>query len=122
LTIILFSITSIEPVFVITDKEDKFIDKCKFKWYISSNQFNNNNEWELLNEGVNNRMIYLNSKCENKYLKVVCTPNDGSRDGLSVEVISNKIVEKQFELNELPMTDRHKLTTEKLSGNRILIN
>ena len=102
------------PVFVITDKDDKFIDKCLFKWYISTNK----NDWELLNEGVNNRMIYLNSKCENKYLKVVCTPNDGSRDGLSVEVISNKIVENLFHLNELPMTDRHKLTTEKLNGKK----
>jgi hypothetical protein len=105
------------PVFIITDKEDSlFIDKCKFKWYISSNEFDKN-EWELLNEGVNNRMIYLNSNTENKYLKVVCTPNDGTRDGLIVEIISNKTIENLLQLDELPMTDRHKLTTEKLSGN-----
>ena len=105
------------PVFIISDKEDNlFIDKCKFKWYISSNEFDKN-EWELLNEGVNNRMIYLNSNTENKYIKVVCTPNDGTRDGLIVEIISKKTIENLFQLYELPMTDRHKLTTEKLTGN-----
>ena len=105
------------PVIVITDKEDIFIDKCKFKWYISSKEFDTN-DWELVNEGVNNRMIYLNENAENKYVKIVCTPNDGIRDGLPIEVISNKTVEKHFDINELPMTDRHKLTTEKMRDNK----
>lgn len=104
------------PVVVITDKEDKFIDKCKFKWFISSNKFDTT-DWELMDEGVNNRMIFLTENCEHKFVKIVCTPNDGTRDGLSIEVISNKAVQKLFNVNELPMTDRHKLTSEKMSGN-----
>ena len=102
------------PVVIITEKEDKIIDKCKFKWYISSKEV----EWELISEGMNNRMIYLNVESEKKFLKLHCIPNDGIRDGLPIEVISNNPIEKFFDLNELPMCDRHKLTCEKLNGNK----
>jgi hypothetical protein len=105
------------PVIAVTEKDDKIIDKSKFSWYISISNLNTN-EWELLSEGINNRMIILNENSENKFIKLVCVPSDGTRDGVAIEVFSQNAVQKFFDVNELPMTLRHSFTTERMSGNK----
>ena len=105
------------PVTISTDKEDKIVDKCKFQWYISSKVLDRS-KWELLSEGVNKRVIHLDDKCDKKYLKLVCIPSDGKRYGIPIETVSNKPIEKLFEIKDLPMSDRHKLTKQELDGNK----
>ena len=112
----------------------------KFSWYKSVNTFENpipdtiNSEkikldqnqydkldWALMAEGENKRLCVLDEDCENRLIKIECIPNDGSREGLAVQHLTNYLVNKKLDLINFPMTDRHKLTKEKLTDNKYTI-
>jgi hypothetical protein len=75
-------------------------------------------EWIFFDNGENKKACLLTEICENRLIKVVCIPNDGNRDGIALETVSNQAVQKCIDLNTLPMTDRHKLTASYLSHNQ----
>ena len=77
-----------------------------------------NMEWVLMKEGINSKMCTLSEDCENRYVKVVCIPSDGEREGKAIECRSNYLVQKKIDLQMLPMTERHKLTTQKLDSDK----
>lgn len=103
------------PTIANVDIDEQFIDKTYYEWYISETD-KNNNKWTFYSEGLNKKMITLNENCANRYLKLKCIPSDGTREGVPVEVISQNLIQTIVSIDSLPMTQRHKLTQEKLSG------
>ena len=111
----------------------------KFSWYKSVNTFENpvpdtvnsekikldqnelnTIEWKLMADGVDKRLCVLDEDCENRLIKIECIPNDGSREGLAVQQLTNYLVNKKLDLINFPMTDRHKLTKEKLTDKKYI--
>jgi hypothetical protein len=103
------------PTMVSVDLPQDCQNKCFFSWYHSDTDIIPEN-WYLIDEGVNKRFCLLNGNVEKKLLRLRCTPNDGVRDGIPIEITSQSAVKKLFEVDELPMTKRHALTKSKLSG------
>ena len=109
----------------------------KFLWYKSVNSFENpipdtinseklkldqnelnTIEWTLMTEGENKRLCVLDEDCENRLIKIECIPNDGNKQGLTVQHVSLCLVNKKLDFDNSPMNERHKLTKERLTDNK----
>ncbi len=113
------------------DSEDRFLEKItensKYMWYYSTEIFEEdainkttklNLEWKLMEEGVNLKACKLHECTKGRFIRVVCVPGDGGRDGLAFEVVSKDTVLGKIELNNMPMTIRHELTREYLNSEK----
>lgn len=110
----------------------------KFNWYCSKEKFESGNkdilnninqklkiaphelekiEWNLISLDDSRKLIILDEQTEDKLIKVEVTPSDGNRNGLAVDAISTNIVVKKFNLEDFPMSDRHKLTKHLVDSN-----
>jgi hypothetical protein len=103
------------PTLINIDLPNECSNKCFFSWFHSDTDILPEN-WHLIDEGVDKRFCFLKSDFEKKLIKVKCTPNDGTRNGLPVELTSQSGVKRLFDIDELPMTKRHAMTTNKLAG------
>ena len=75
------------------------------------------NEWILFEQGVNRRVCHLDQKVMNRLIKCVCIPSDGRRDGVPIGAVSTQAVQPQIDVRSLPMTQRHELCQDYLTGN-----
>lgn len=109
---------------------EKVNENSKYLWYYSDKEIvkseidkntKDNLEWILMEEGRNLKSCILHECTENRYMKVIVIPSDGERDGRALEVISKDIVLEKIDLNEFPMTERHKLTGKYLASDRFTI-
>ncbi len=58
------------------------------------------------------KLCVLDEQCVERLIKVEVIPSDGNRQGLAIDTISTNIVVEKFNLDDFPMTDRHKLTSQ----------
>jgi hypothetical protein len=96
----------------------------KYFWYFSSKE--EETKWNLIhfnNNGTNiSKSCILTEDCLDSFIKVMCIPNDGQRDGIPIEVISlNKVQNKINNLDNLPMTERHLITNSFLGPESIRV-
>ncbi len=116
------------------DAEENLIEtlsqNSKYMWYYSEKAYEreeigkntkDNVEWILMEEGFNVRACKLHDCTENRFIKVVCIPSDGKRDGQAFEAISKETVMKKIELMDLPMTERHMMTKEYLKSDKYFV-
>jgi hypothetical protein len=103
------------PTLVNVELPSECQDMSFFSWYHSDTDIIPEN-WYLIDEGVNKRFCLLDKKAENKLIRLKCTPNDGKREGLPIEIQSHTAVKSVFDINELPMSEKHALTSKKMSG------
>ena len=99
---------------------------AKYFWYFSSKEEEEKTKWNLINfnnNGTNiSKSCILTEDCLDSFIKVVCIPNDGLRDGLPIEVISlNKVQNLINNLDNLPMTERHLITNSFLGPESIRV-
>jgi hypothetical protein len=105
------------PAVICVDMAIELVPFTNFQWYTKAR---NEAQWQLKGEGINKRMLILPNECENKRLRVVGVPSDGKREGLPLEVVSANEIRKSLNIDKLPMTDRHKHTASKLTGNALV--
>ena len=77
--------------------------------------------WKLLHSGFGRREFVLGDECAGRLLKVECVPSDGVRQGLALEHLSTNVALNGFHLAAFPMTERHALTAEWTSGQRLRV-
>ena len=108
---------------------EKVNENSKYKWYYSDKEFEkseidkftkDNLEWILMEEGRNLKSCVLHECTQNRYIKVIVIPSDGERDGRALEAISKDPVLEKVNINEFPMTYRHKMTDKYLASDRYL--
>jgi hypothetical protein len=116
------------------DAEERFLEKIiensKYTWYYTTEVFDKEAinkttkldlEWTLMEEGLNLKACRLHECTKGRFIKVVCVPADGERDGLAFEVVSKDTVLSKIDLNDMPMTLRHEQTREYLNSDKYKI-
>ncbi len=107
-----------------SNSNSEIINKnSKYFWY-SREATNIDAKWNLINvagNGSNSKWCILTNDCFDCFIKVICFPNDGLRDGLPIECVSANTVKEHIPSDKLPMSERHLHTSSYLEFKKLTL-